>query len=268
MNPLGKWEGHDAEYWRRAWGAGSVALFQTTESTNDTAARLALDGAPDFSVVIAEEQTRGRGRGASTWSAAPGTSLLFSVLFRTAQPGHAPGCAPIRIGLAVASAISNARVKWPNDVVIPGHGKLAGILCEGVFGSHVVAGVGINVTQSREDFPVELRERACSIVSATAVSVDRAALLTEILRSMQAVAGRLTDPLTAEEVAEFSRYDLLKDSAVVCEADNLRTFQGTAHGIAEDGALLVATATGIERVYNATVRMANENAYPGTLGMT
>src|SRR5688572_14861482 len=132
---LPKWEGRDAEYWRRVWNAGDVLFFDATGSTNDVASSLAATGAPDFSVVVAERQTRGRGRGGSTWGDAAGKSLLFSVLIRTPDPGAAVACAPIRAGIAVASAIPGARVKWPNDVVIPGHGKVAGILCEGAFGS-------------------------------------------------------------------------------------------------------------------------------------
>lgn len=257
---LSEWEGHDAEHWQRTWNAGGVHLFRSTASTNDTLSRLAANGAPNFTVVLAEEQSRGRGRGGSSWSAAPGTALLFSVLFRPSPPGGAPGCAPIRVGIAVAQAIEGARVKWPNDVVIPGHGKVAGILCEGVFGSHVVAGVGINVLQGREDFPAELRGRACSVQSVRGEPVGRAELLTRVLASLHAFADRIADPLNAGEITLFDQLDILRGQHIAGE----NGVDGIAAGVASDGALLVDTAAERVRVYNATVRLADNHAYPGT----
>jgi BirA family transcriptional regulator, biotin operon repressor / biotin---[acetyl-CoA-carboxylase] ligase len=262
--PLPSWEGRDAFHWRRMWNAGDVLFFDETASTNDVAASLAAAGAPDFSVVVAERQTRGRGRGGSSWADAPGKSLLFSVLIRTTESGSGAGCAPIRAGMAVASAIPGARVKWPNDVVIPGHGKVAGILCEGVFGSHIVAGIGVNVLQSREDFPQELRAQACSVLSATGRASERSALLTEILRALRDYAPRITQPLSAGELAMFERLDVLRDREVVCDAGSGERVAGVVRGAAEDGALLIATADTIRPIYNGTVRLADHQTYPGT----
>ncbi|HEX6559853.1 MAG TPA: biotin--[acetyl-CoA-carboxylase] ligase, partial [Longimicrobiales bacterium] len=151
---VSSWQGKSAEAWRREWRAGEVRFFECVGSTNDVVAQLAAAGAPQLSLAVAEEQTRGRGRGGAAWQAERGKALLFSVLFRAAQPGGSPGCAPVRVGLAVAEAISamcgdDALVKWPNDVVFPGKGKVAGVLCEGAFAAegqaHIIAGVGINV---------------------------------------------------------------------------------------------------------------------------
>lgn len=263
-----RWQGHKAEFWRDAWGAGAVHLYDSVGSTNDIAQSLAAARAPNFTVIVAEQQTHGRGRAGSAWTAAPATSLLFSVLFRTTATGDAPGCAPLRIGLAVAAQIAEARVKWPNDVVIPGHGKVAGILCEGVFGSHIVAGVGINVSQGREDFPAELRGKACSIYSATGLHPDRGALITAVLRSMREYADRITEALGAEEIAAFARADLLYRQRIACDLGDGRAVTGVAKGVAPDGALLIATAHGVKRVYNGSVRLADDCAYPGTPGMT
>ena len=258
------WEGHNAEHWRRVWNAGDVLFFDATGSTNDVASSLAAAGAADFSVVVAERQTRGRGRGGSSWGDAAGKSLLFSVLIRTPDPGTAAGCAPIRAGMAVADAIRGARVKWPNDVVIPGHGKVAGILCEGVFGSHLIVGIGVNVLQSREDFPEALRSHACSVRSATGTATDRGSLLTTILRGLSDVAPRITQPMSAAELTSFQQLDVLRDREVVCDTGNGESIAGVARGVAEDGALLMATADTIRAIYNGTVRLADHKAYPGT----
>lgn len=261
------WEGHDSAYWQAVWHAGEVLFFDEVTSSNDILAQRASVGVPDFSIVVAERQTRGRGRGGSSWQAPVGQALLFSVLFRVAKSHNAaPGCAPLRVGMAVAQAIDGARVKWPNDVVYPGHGKMAGVLCEGVFGSHVVAGIGINVSQ--ETFPAELHGRAASVFSATGKRIERAELLTRVLTHLHAVRDHVAEPLTPEELTQFAGLDILRGHSVVCDVDGGSAVRGTARGVAADGALLVENGGTATPVYNGTVRLAETNAYPGSLGTT
>lgn len=272
--PLHIWEQHDAEYWRHTWRAGAVRLFASVGSSNDIAAELAAGGAPDFSIVLAEEQTRGRGRAGARWHARAHTSLLFSVLFRVNRHGGTPGTAPVRVGLAVADAIADAaltdaRLKWPNDVVLPGHGKVAGILCEGAVGrergGYVIAGIGINVTQAAAEFVGELRGRACSIFSATGATVQRAPLLCDLLARLRLLAGRVTEPLTKEELRRLAERDLLRGRAVVCDSGAGPPVAGVACGIGPDGALLVEHDGRTIPVFAATVRLAASRAYPGSL---
>lgn len=259
-----RWEGRDAQQWQRIWNAGAVHLFGSVDSTNNVIASLAQQGAPHFTVAVADEQTRGRGRGGSVWTARPGSSLLFSVLFRIDKQDAVPGAAPIRIGIAVASAIEDARVKWPNDVVIPGHGKVAGILCEGIFGSHIIAGIGINVRQETRDFPAELRGQACSVSSAHGGrEVNRGELISGVLQNLREIDDRLVLPLDQAELETLARLDVLRGNEVVCETANEK-ITGVATGIAEDGALLIGQAGSIRRIYNGTVRLATTAAYPGT----
>src|SRR5688572_3557605 len=247
------WEGHDAVWWQNTWRAGEVRLLRITESTNDVVASMAAAGAPHFSIALSEAQTRGRGRSGSAWTAAPGSSLLFSILLRVNADGAAPGCAPVRIGLAVAEAIGDAQIKWPNDVVIDGHGKVAGVLCEGVFGSHIVAGIGINVFQDADDFPPGLRGIACSILSATGTRVNRGDLLTRLLAALHTYGAAITDPLTTDELQRIAGRDVLLDRGVTIEEPG-RTLHGIARGVAADGALLLESAQSTLRVYNGTVR--------------
>lgn len=269
--PITSWLGHDAEFWREQWHAGTVRLFSAVGSTNDVVAQLANAGASNLAIAVADEQTRGRGRGGASWQAPSGAALLFSVLFRTTGHGAAPGCAPIRIGLAVCAALEQLTgtrpgLKWPNDIVLDGNGKVAGILCEGVFGqrgsAHIVAGIGINVSQSAADLAPELRGRACSVFSATGISVDRATLLTSIMQRFHQVAQRITDPLQASELASYQARDVLRGHEVVCDLQGER-MTGVARGLGEDGALLIEQADGVRAVYNGTVRLAQTHAYPG-----
>ena len=268
---LPSWEGHTADYWRRLWRAGAAYFFESVTSTNDVAAELAESGAPDYTVVLAEEQTRGRGRSGSHWQAERGTSLLFSVVIRIAREAAAPGCAPIRAGLAVAEAVSRRTgertdVKWPNDVVIADCGKAAGILCESVLGQqgagYIVVGIGINVLQALEQFAPELRGQACSLLSATGIQVDRSVLLTDIITQLRSFAHGIAEPLTDDELARLAAVDVLRDRALVCETGGVVT-HGVGRGVARDGALLVERAGAVYPVYNATVRLTGEPTYPG-----
>jgi BirA family transcriptional regulator, biotin operon repressor / biotin---[acetyl-CoA-carboxylase] ligase len=247
-----------------------VHHFDIVSSTNDVIAELADKDAPNLTVVVAEHQTRGRGRAGAGWVAPRGTALLFSVLFRLPAQGSAPGCAPVRVGLAVAESISgDAMLKWPNDVVLEGHGKVAGILCEGSFGQqrgYIVAGIGINVSQTAGMFDDELTASACSILSATGRRVERADLLNTIMTRLSVIADRITDPLSQDELAQIGERDVLKGRDVVCERPGAEAVAGRARGLAPDGALLIEQHGSVRPVYNGTIRLAESHAYPGTQG--
>jgi len=147
-----------------------LLVRDTTGSTNDDAWE-ALGALGDGATVIALAQARGRGRAGRAWEQAPGKGLALSVaLHLGCEPGQA-GLVPLAAGLAVARAaralgVPRAALKWPNDVLVGGR-KLAGVLCElkraPGGGDAVVIGVGLNVSQSRDDFPAPLRDRATSL---------------------------------------------------------------------------------------------------------
>lgn len=130
--------------------------FSRTDSTNERARELAARGAPHGTLVTAGEQTAGRGRQGRTWTAPPASAILCSLVIR--EP---PRLLPLAAGVAVAEVVGpEARVKWPNDVLVDGR-KLAGILVEGRPQQRwAVLGIGLNVAVREHDFPPELRDRA------------------------------------------------------------------------------------------------------------
>lgn len=186
-------------------GAPHLHLRATT-STNDRARELAAAGAPHGTLVTAGEQSAGRGRQGRTWSAPAGHALLMSLVLR-----DPPDLLPLAAGVAVARVAGpDARVKWPNDVVlVPGTGplrKLAGILAEGrPQEGWAVLGIGLNVAVRIADLPPELHGTAASLerrpdeVPAVreallreleaVFALDTAALLGE-LRERDALRGR------------------------------------------------------------------------------
>ena len=140
-------------------------------STNDEAYRRADEGAPEGLVVVADSQTRGRGRLGRMWWDVPRLSLSFSILLRPGIPLPQFPLLALGMACAVAEAGEEAvgvrlEVKWPNDVLHDGR-KLCGVLAESRAGGSalpsLVIGAGVNVNQRAEDFPSEIRDRATSL---------------------------------------------------------------------------------------------------------
>ena len=175
-------------------GRWRVEWFSTLDSTNRHALDAARDGAPAGLVVVADEQTAGRGRLGRTWEARPGSSLLVSVLLR--DPGD-PARAVMAAGVALAAAVEDVAgievgLKWPNDLVVDDR-KLAGLLAEAE-GDALVVGAGCNVNW--ESFPEELRATATACNLEAGRPVDHDALLDAFLDRFAAALGRMTGSST------------------------------------------------------------------------
>ena len=226
------------------------------ESTNDEAWELAQQGADEGACVVADAQTRGRGRAGRVWHHAPGQGLALSVLL---HPGCDPGSrttAPLVAGLALARALDalgfQARLKWPNDLVARGR-KLSGILAESrrtADGTDlVILGVGVNVSQAEEDFPPELRDRATSLAREGRV-VRREAVAAAFLDALE--------PLW-DEHQEGDRDEVLdawrREASFWGRPVTVRTPAGEVAGVARDldpsGGLIVETVFGERRTVYA-----------------
>jgi BirA family biotin operon repressor/biotin-[acetyl-CoA-carboxylase] ligase len=170
-----------------------------TGSTNDVLREMAEQGAPEGTVIVADEQTAGRGRMGRVWAAPPRSSLLLSVLFRPALPPEHVYRLVMICGLAAAEAceaeegIGRVDVKWPNDLQIGGK-KLAGVLAENAFSGRqlawVIVGVGLNVNQTFAA-PDPLAGTATSLRMVSGREHDRAALLARVLAGIRRWHGRL-----------------------------------------------------------------------------
>lgn len=205
--------------------------LRRTDSTNTRARELAARGAPHGTLVTAAEQTAGRGRQGRTWSAPPGRSLLCSVVIRE-PPRLLPLAAGVAVAELAAASGAQARVKWPNDVLVDG-GKLAGILVEGRPQERwAVVGVGLNVAVREADFPLELRGRVASLgLEPAAIEPTLTALLTQLDRWVTA---------PADEVLEAVRRRDALQGREIRWADE----EGRAEGIDGDGRLLIRTGDG------------------------
>ncbi|MEW5948707.1 MAG: biotin--[acetyl-CoA-carboxylase] ligase [Thermodesulfobacteriota bacterium] len=167
---------------------GEVQYLSTTGSTNDVARDLAEKGAPEGTIVIAEAQTKGRGRLGRTWHSPTGAGLYFSIVLRPRlDPSDLPKIT-LLAGTAVAESIEETIglhpvIKWPNDLLLAGK-KLAGILTElygDIASPYVILGIGINVYTRREEFLPELQETSTSLAMVGGQDISRADLMQAIL---------------------------------------------------------------------------------------
>lgn len=195
---------------RTRWLGRRIECRPSCESTNDVAKDLAKEGAPHGTVVLAETQTGGRGRGGNRWHSPPDIGLYLSILLRPGADANAPAVLQITTAVGVAWAAMKrtgkaARIRWPNDVVMGGR-KVAGILAEaenaGTEDAVFVVGIGMNVAHRREDFPADLRESATSLAIEAATPQKRLAVLPTLLATLEDWYDRMTaGDLTAIETA-------------------------------------------------------------------
>jgi BirA family biotin operon repressor/biotin-[acetyl-CoA-carboxylase] ligase len=211
--------------------------FARVGSTNTVARELAAAGAPNGTVVTAAEQTAGRGRQGRTWTAPPGSALLYSAVLRPLEPRHS--VLPLAVPLAVCETAERLRpgidckVKWPNDIHLEGR-KLAGILIEArPQDGWAVLGIGLNLTIAQDQFPEDLQERAISLFPETShPSREASARLSESLTNW-------IDADPQYVLTEWRKRDALHGREVTWENGT-----GVAEGIDERGYLLVRLAGG------------------------
>ena len=226
-----------------------IAYYRSIGSTNDVVKALAAQGAPEGTLVIADEQTAGKGRLGRRWLAPPGTSLLMSLLFRPhfLAPYQAQRLTMI-CSLAVVEAIEaltglTAAIKWPNDIVVQGK-KAGGILTElGSSGEHLdyaVVGLGLNVTLDfgAVEAMAELATTATSLSQELGREVSRLALLWGILENVEGRyqrlgAGELPHDEWTSHLVTLHNYIVVDTPQGIVE--------GWAESVDADGALILRT---------------------------
>jgi BirA family transcriptional regulator, biotin operon repressor / biotin---[acetyl-CoA-carboxylase] ligase len=234
-----------------------VRWYPTVTSTMDVAEEAAQTGGREGVVIVAEEQTKGRGRRGRIWSSPAGAGLYVTFVFRPAlEEGHASVLSLLTLaaGVAVRDAITQAagvvpELKWPNDVMV-GRQKLAGILCEG-FGigtrdQTVLVGIGINVGEAAH--PPDVASRTTSLEAELGRPVERATILEAVLITVP----RIYDDLQRGKAGDILRAWRVASPSAVNRRVEWRgsdgTHRGVTAGVDESGALLVRTASGVERV--------------------
>ena len=256
-----------------AYGLGTrtigrnVVCLESTPSTNDEAWRLAERGAPEGTTVLAEEQTRGRGRFGRRWQCPKGAGILMSILLRpdaapdasdARRPGVTTGSAlTVMASVAVAQAISEdlrlpALIRWPNDIVARGR-KVGGILLESRpqpgGGQAYVMGIGLNANVPAASFPPELRERATSLSELTGGPIERIVLVRAILRSLERWYREVQDRRYGLIAQTWRRFSSTLGARITVEEDG-RRFTGRVLDISLDEGIVLGLDRGGTRIFD------------------
>lgn len=241
-----------------------IFSFETIDSTNAFAKNLDKNDAPHGTLVIAEEQTAGRGRLQRQWVSTKGENLLFSIILYPQFDTEKIALLPFAGSLAVTDAIESVTqlsptCKWPNDVLINSK-KVCGMLLESSSGNagieKIILGIGVNVQQT--EFSPDLLTKATSLKIETGREIDRVVLLRSILEALE---------LRYEQLASFPPAQLLNDwrmkallfgkKILVLESEF--SFTATAIDVAEDGSLIIETDDGLKRnVFAGDVSLSYE----------
>jgi BirA family biotin operon repressor/biotin-[acetyl-CoA-carboxylase] ligase len=235
-------------------------LLDECDSTNTALAARAAAGAPSGAALACELQRAGRGRRGARWYSGLGTGLTFSLLWRFDRGAAALGGLSLAVGVACIRAFGQlgrdeVALKWPNDLV-RGEAKLGGILIElageALGPTAAVIGIGVNVRVP------EISRRALGrpvADLATGSPVSRNALLAELLAALAAALPVFARHGFAPFRDEWLRHHAYQGRRVRLLVPPRRTVEGVATGVAEDGALVVATGGGVERFHSAQVSL-------------
>ncbi|MBI5493351.1 MAG: biotin--[acetyl-CoA-carboxylase] ligase [Deltaproteobacteria bacterium] len=237
-----------------------VVFFPSIDSTNVKAFELGRNGAPEGTAVVADRQTKGKGRIGRKWESPPGVNLYASIILRPGIMPHEAHQLTFLMAVAAVEAISPysprpPKVKWPNDILIDSK-KAAGILMEMDSEADrvhfVVAGIGVNLNIREKDFPDYIKGAATSLRERCGQEIDRAAFTRGLFSSMEKwyriYLGKGFAPVLDEWKRHFG-----SEGKPVRIASFHRDVSGICMGVDNGGALLVKTSSGVERVISGDV---------------
>ena len=239
-----------------------VEVLDQCPSTNSVLAQRAAAGAPHGTVLVCEHQSAGRGRRGNSWITEVGGSLAFSILWRFPRGAGALGGLSLAVAVGAAKALERlgtegVEVKWPNDLYCAGR-KLGGILIESsgdILGpSTVIVGVGINVrlgAQTRK----RIGGPATDIASHSEASPSRTAVFVESLESIAGVLARFSREGFAPFRREWLQRHAWQGKRVALLQAGRRVAEGKVVGVAEDGALMLASVEGIRRFHSGELSL-------------
>lgn len=250
-----------------AWAGKHVVFLPEVDSTNNVAKKLAEDGACHGTLVIAEQQTAGKGRRGRSFSSPRGCGIWMSLIVKDdIEPARASMLTLI-MGLAVTRAIEaltdlTPQIKWPNDVILHGK-KLCGILTEMSmqvdYVNYIVIGCGVNV--QNESFPKELEALATSVYMECGRRVSRVQLAAEIMRQFEYYYNKYLPTQDLCEIVDEYNECLVNRGKEVRVLNPRETYEGHALGINTAGELMVQTRTDVRYVTAGEVSVRGVYGY-------
>ncbi|MDI7261122.1 MAG: biotin--[acetyl-CoA-carboxylase] ligase [Thermodesulfobacteriota bacterium] len=236
------------------WMGKVIHYFDTLDSTNSTAYQLAVNGAREGEIVIAESQEKGRGRLERHWFSPPFLNLYLSVILRPQIPPHQATLITLMAAVATAEAIQKFTglqplIKWPNDILLKGR-KVAGLLNEiqsEMDRIHfVILGIGVNLNLDKKIFPQEIRSVATSMKQEMGQSISRKAFLQSILLALEAWYSKFLKEGGAVILKAWRDRAHIRGRRVKVTSFG-ETISGIAVDVDSDGALILRMENGKRR---------------------
>jgi BirA family biotin operon repressor/biotin-[acetyl-CoA-carboxylase] ligase len=237
-----------------------IVRLESCSSTNDVAKDLASQGEPEGTVVIAEEQTKGRGRLDHRWFSSRKMGLYASLLLRPRQSDVS--LLTLMGGVALCEAVRaswgiHVCLKWPNDLLWKGK-KLGGILCEGsMVGNcleYVILGFGLNVRFERDDFPEGIQTSATSVKQIIGEDPDPDILLSQLLRQLDNWYGCFLSRDSREITSAFMERSCFPLGGELEIETAAGTVSGVFRGLGSQGELILESAEGRKAYFEAEIR--------------
>ena len=235
------------------WAGGRTVYFDTTDSTNIQARRLAEAHAPHGTLVVSDRQDGGKGRRGRSWASPSGVGIWMSLILRPEIAPSSASMLTLAAALAVREGIQEETglsplIKWPNDLVLNGK-KICGILTEMSTElmeiQYVITGIGINVNQ--REFPPEIRDTATSLSLEAGRSFRRSSLIAAILKAFEKDYAAFLKTGDLSLLLEEYNACLVNRGKEVCILDPSGEYRAVAEGIDESGSLLVTLPDGTRR---------------------
>ena len=246
------------------WAGKRLCYFESLDSTNQKARELAEEGYPAGTLVIADNQTAGRGRRGRNWDSRAGMGIFMSLVLKPQISPDKASMLTLLSALAVSKGISKiteekAQIKWPNDLVLHGR-KICGILTEmSPKLDYVIVGIGINV--HNKDFPEEIAQMAGSLYTETGKHYSRAKLVAAVLECFEHYYALFLEKEDLSLIQQAYNELLVNQEKEVRVLDSKEPFEGIAKGITEKGELMVDTEKGRKLVSSGEVSVRGIYGY-------
>lgn len=244
-----------------------LRMLDTTDSTQDEARTWLSSGAEEGALIIAEEQTLGRGRRGRSWYSPPGKGIWMSMVLKPLIPLQFIPHLTLLTAVAVCRAIKKVApvqvgIKWPNDLLIEER-KVCGILLESVAEDErlvsVIAGIGIDVNLAVDDYPESLREIATSLKRELGQEVDRALIITEIMYEWEQLYNMYEEQGFGPIRTLWEANSIMIGRQVHIESA-YGSVSGTAQGLDDSGALMVLGAGNVyQKVFSGDIQFPDES---------
>jgi BirA family biotin operon repressor/biotin-[acetyl-CoA-carboxylase] ligase len=232
----------------------SVIAYDCIPSTIDAATSLAAKNVEEGTVVVAESQSGGRGRLGRSWSSPPGSGIWTSIILRPLIPPRDAPKLTLLTAVAVASVLQeyyqiDARIKWPNDVIVGGRkicGALTELVAEQDAVKYAIVSFGLNVNQTPSRFPADVAYIATSMKIETGRRIERPEVLRKILRALDSLYATFKHDAGADILKRWREHSCTLGKRVTVRLRE-ETVEGVARDLADDGSLIVESDAGLIR---------------------